>query len=302
MSQLTKLNHNVKSIVISLHEGEDKKKQSLDWELSKSYFVPLATRSLFLSYEITQKKENFNSLILNGIKNDKEMSLGEKINFSEFILENKDKFLNDRKLVQDFMEEEGHVCLLNWVWKKNNSFKIKLSKDNLNLYSIIEINIILVLLKNILNIFDFLPIKSKDILELKFYEKLLKLKNLIKLYSNFNLLNLIDKILQKWKAAVDTFYDQTIISCFLLNHLNIKRQRPKEEDDKEDKDETEADSEAGQSFVKFENSNLDNKININKTKTKKHLKVSFDFSLNSIKYFNQEDAPINISQTPSLYC
>jgi hypothetical protein len=254
-----------------------------------------------------EPKNDMKTLILETFKNDDELSLGQKIAFTYFLNMNKNSF-ND-ELIREFIGEECHLSLLNWVWRykkklkqfqlqnqlKNNffdNFEIFLPQYNKLL---IEINIIMELLINILNFFIFLPINSSDILHLKLYEKLIKIKGFINSYANDYLLNLINFVLNKWKAIVDAENEEKIITRFKLSQLGVKH--PRSQDEKEDKEDTEADS------VDYNEEN--NKININnnsiiynlnkKIKNKNNIKVSFDLQKNSIIYFKKDDIPFKIS-------
>ena len=205
-------------------------------------------------------------------------------------------------MINNLNEEEWHLSLLNWIWnyKKNlkdyydlsqqspNFQNLENNNSNFQKYNklIIEINLILELLINILNVFVFLPINSRDILHLKLYEKLFKIKEYIKFYTNDYLFNLIQFVLNKWKTIVDLDNEAKIINRFKLNQLGLKRERQEEDKD------TEADSEDGN-----ENKNKTNISNLSKNikKTKKNFKVSFDLNKNRVVYFNKQDIPLQIS-------
>ena len=293
--------------------------------LSKNNLDSPNSPNLILKYELEkpqtlvypnkQKEEkakdesinNFKSFILGTIKNDDELTLKEKIAFSLFLVMNSNCF--DEELINEFNEEECHLSLLNWIWRYKKKFKqfhlqnqIKInffenSEIILPQYNklLIEINIIMELLINILNFFVFLPINSSDILHLKLYEKLIKIKGFINSYANDYLLNLINFVLNKWKAIVDAENEEKIITRFKLSQLGVKH--PRSQDEKEDKEDTEADS------VDYNEEN--NKININnnsiiynlnkKIKNKNNIKVSFDLQKNSILYFKKDDIPFKIS-------
>ena len=259
--------------------------------------------------DIQTEKEvdnNVKKYILETIRNDDDLTLGEKIAFTRFLIMNENCF-ND-EFIREFNEEECHLSLLSWIWRYNKKFiqfqlqhqlKINLIVNYeifLSQYNklLIEINIIMELLINILNFFVFLPINSSDILHLKLYEKLIKIKANIKSYANDYLINLINLVLNKWKTEVDTENEAKIITRYKLNQLGIKHSRF--QDEKEDKEDTEADS--------IDDCDANNKININNNsinysylnkKTKKNLKVSFDLQKNSVIYFKKDDIPFQIS-------
>ena len=263
---------------------------------------PLNDKPLeFIVEEETQN--NLKNFILETFKNDDELSLGEKISFSYFLNMKKNSFNNE--LIQEFNEEECHLSLLTWIWRYNKKLKQFQFQHQLkiNLFDIfehflpqynkllIEINIIMELLINILNFFVFLPINSSDILHLKLYEKLIKIKENIKCYANEYILYLINVVLNKWKTEVDTENEKVIITRYKLNQLGIKHGRLQE--DKDDKEETEADS-IDDSEDNIKNNKSFNYSKLNK-KTKRNIKVSFDLQKNSIIYFKKDDIPFQIT-------
>jgi hypothetical protein len=254
-----------------------------------------------------ESKNNFKKFILDTIKNDDELALKDKLAFSLFLVMNTSGF--NEELINEFNEEECHLSLLNWIWRYNKKLKqFQLEHQlKINLFQnfdnflpnynklLIEINIIMELLINILNFLVFLPINTSDILHLKLYEKLLKIKGYIKSYANEYLLNLINFVLDKWKAEVEAENETKIITRYKLNQLGIKR--PRSQDDKDDKEDTEADSvDDNENNIKINNI-TDNKINsnLNKKTKKNNIKVSFDLQNNSVIYFKKDDTPFQIS-------
>ena len=254
-----------------------------------------------------ESKNNFKKFILDTIKNDDELALKDKLAFSLFLVMNTSGF--NEELINEFNEEECHLSLLNWIWRYNKKLKqFQLEHQlKINLFQnfdtflpnynklLIEINIIMELLINILNFLVFLPINSSDILHLKLYEKLFKIKGYIKSYANDYLLNLINFVLDKWKAEVEAENEAKIITRYKLNQLGIKR--PRTQEDKDDKEDTEADSvDDNENIIKINNI-TDNKINsnLNKKTKKNNIKVSFDLQNNSVIYFKKDDTPFQIS-------
>jgi hypothetical protein len=203
--------------------------------------------------------------------------------------------------------------MLNWVYKYGKKLKefrvendiknsIKLIQNFDNFFPnynnlLIEINFIMQLLINILNIFITLPITSNEILNLKLYEKLSKIKKFIKPFAIAEILNLADTVLNKWKTQIDSENEQKIIARFRLNKLGIKHNRPVEEKFEEQVTEADSVGEDTNSInnIKNNNFNIHGNININKKIKNKNIKVSFDFSRNSVIYFNKDDTPLQIS-------
>ena len=264
---------------------------------------------------LVHPNSDYMTTILSILKKDEELTLKEKLEFSYCLSLAIRSFNED--MIKEFNEEEGHLTLLNWVWrygKKFKEFRIENEiKNSINLtqnfdiffhkYNIllIEINFIMDLLINILNIFIFLPITSNEILNLKLYEKLSKIKKYIKSFANKDILNLTDIIIQKWKNQVDAENEEKIIARFKLNKLGIKRNRTVEE--KIEEQATEADSVDNDANVDYLN-NINNNniiihnngnINLNKKIKNKNIKISFDLSQNSVCYFNKDDMPLQIT-------
>ena len=264
---------------------------------------------------IVHPNSDYMTSILLTLKKEEDLTLKEKLEFSYCLSLAITSFNED--MIKEFNEEECHLTLLNWVWrygKKFKEFRIENEiKNSINLtqnfdiffpkYNIllIEINFIMDLLINILNIFLFLPITSNEILNLKLYEKLSKIKKCIKSFANQDILNLTEIILQKWKNQVDEENEEKIIARFKLNKLGIKRNRTVEE--KIEEQATEADSVDNDANVDYLN-NINNNniiihnngnINLNKKIKNKNIKISFDLSQNSICYFNKDDMPLQIS-------
>lgn len=272
---------------------------------------PLTTQpqNQFLPLE-EQENPNFMKIILSTMKNEEDLTLKDKLDFSFILSISKGNFTEET--IKEFCEEECHLALLNWVWKyakKLKKFKLEselrekylLNRENnfeefFQKYNIllIEINFILDLLINILNLFSFLPITSSDLLNLKLYQKLQKIKSYIKSFSNINILKTLDFVLNKWRNQIDSENEQKILAKFMLNKLGIKRKRNWEVDI-EDR-ETEINSVEDEENL---NSNNINNISINNKKKfnikNKKNKVSFDLNKNSVIYYQKTDMPFQIT-------
>ena len=297
----------IKPNPFSPHKKSSQKSAPLDLLLSSD----ISNNRALIAPPTPEKDEsenNFKKYILSTIKNDDELTLKEKITFSFYLVMNTNSF--NEEIIREFNEEECHLSLVNWIWRYNKKFKeFKLQNQlKLNFFEnfdnilsqynklLIEINIIMELLINILNFFVFLPINSSDILRLKLYEKLIKIKGNIKSYANEYILNLINLVLNKWKSTVDEENEQKIITRHKLSQLGIKH--PRSTDDKDDKEDTEADSVDYNEENKVNNINNNSIIysnsNLNK-KTKNNIKVSFDLQQNQVIYFQKDDIPFQIT-------
>ena len=277
--------------------------------MSLNSLLTTQPQNQFLPLE-EQENPNFMKLILSTLKNEEDLTLKDKLDFSFILSISKGNFTEET--IKEFCEEECHLALLNWVWKyskKLKKFKLEselrekylLNRENnfeefFQKYNIllIEINFILDLLINILNLFSFLPITSSDLLNLKLYQKLQKIKTYIKSFSNINILKILDFVLNKWRNQIDSENEQKILAKFMLNKLGIKRKRNWEVDI-EDR-ETEINSVEDEENL---NSNNINNISINNKKKfnikNKKNKVSFDLNKNSVIYYQKTDMPFQIT-------
>ena len=166
------------------------------------------------SDDIGQVKENFFIEVISKFKNEESLTLKDKLEFS-YLLSLAISSFNE-EMIKEFNEEECHLSLLNWVWRYRKKIKefrniiqnknsLKLIPNFIYFFSnkynklLIEINFIIQLLINILNILYFLPITSSELLNLKLYEKLSKIKEYIKPFVQNDIVNLTDIILLRWK-------------------------------------------------------------------------------------------------------
>ena len=226
------------------------------------------------SYQIPQTSESFERIIIDTLKKEDSLDLQSKILFTYYIIQHSNLLVN----LSDFYEEECHLSLLNWIWRERAIIKNPYS--SFSMYHYITLNCIIELLNNILIIFETLPIKANDILDLNLYEKLNKIKGFI---SKWNLcpplLASISFVLGKWKNIVDIDTEE-----------KMKQKRNKNNDD-----DTEADS---------EDNNIINSITINNIQNKpliKDKKVSFDFSKNNTVYYDKAQSPSAVGDSKSKY-
>ena len=265
------------------------------------------------SDDIGQVKENFFIEVISKFKNEESLTLKDKLEFS-YLLSLAISSFNE-EMIKELNEEECHLSLLNWVWRYRKKIKefrniiqnknsLKLIPNFIYFFSnkynklLIEINFIIQLLINILNILYFLPITSSELLNLKLYEKLSKIKEYIKPFVQKDIVNLTDIILLRWKELIDLESEQKIIAKFKLNKLGIKRIR----EEKIAEQTTETDSTDNDTIINIEtniNNNIiinnNKKINLNKKFKNKKIKVSFDLSRNSVIKYNKDDMPFQIT-------
>ena len=252
--------------------------------------------------------------ILDIMKDDDEMDLNEKYICSFYLAMN--KHLLSKETIKDIIDEEFHLTLMKWLRREKNYIKddineIQDSNTNTNNY---KFNIYIGLLINIISLFEILPIKSSDLAEFNFYEKLFKLNKFVKfklsLFIKISISFLYDRIenlLQKWKTQEECYnLSKNILIFTKTKEKNLLGKKTKRNDNAEkDKEETEADSEEGASSVKR------NSVNANKTKLgglfvknknnlNKNKKVNFDLQNNQIIFFDKEDKVSSLFNKSSL--
>lgn len=256
--------------------------------------------------------------ILDLMKNDDEMDLNEKYICSFYLAMN--KHLLSKKTIKDLLDEEFHLTLMKWLRREKNYIKDEINEiqdSNINQNTKTNnynFNIYIGLLINIISLFEILPIKSSDLVEFNFYEKLFKLNKFVKLKLNVfiktSLSFLTDKIenlLKKWKTQEECYnLSKSIILFTKTKEKSLLGKKSKRSNNSEkDKEETEADSEEGACSVKKDSSNcskaklgglfVKNKNNLNKNK-----KVNFDLQNNQIIFFDKEDKVSSLFNNSSL--
>ena len=256
--------------------------------------------------------------ILDIMKDDDEMDLNEKYICSFYLAMN--KHLLSKETIKDLLDEEFHLTLMKWLRREKHYIKDEINEiqdsnsntnSNTNNYNF---NIYIGLLINIISLFEILPIKSSDLAEFNFYEKLFKLNKFVKfklsVFIKTSLSFLTEKIenlLQKWKTQEECYnLSKNILLFNISKEKNLLGKKTKRNNNIEkDKEETEADSEEGASSVKRNSGNpnkpklgglfVKNKNNLNKNK-----KVNFDLQNNQIIFFDKEDKVSSLLNNSSL--
>ena len=271
----TKMNPSQKDLLLSFQDSLPPT-DSLDISETREHQPSLPSLSFssnFSSFPSQLTAESLEQLIINTIKQEDSMSLLSKLQFTYFISQH----ANLLSQLSEFYEEECHLSLLNWVWKEKKLLKNpypSLSDMN-SLCGVLE------LLYNILFIFENLPIKSNDILDLRLFEKLHKIKVYINRWNVFlPVLGKISAVLDKWKKEVDDDTEEK---------LGQKRKRNNEE-------ETEAESDDNTQVVNLLVYNIEQTKN---KKEKKHVKI--DLIKNKTVYFDKEKEPLAVGIVKKEY-
>ena len=271
----TKMNPSQKDLLLSFQDSLPPT-DSLDISETRENQLSLPSLSFssnFSSFPSQLTAESLEQLIINTIKQEDSMSLLSKLQFTYFISQH----ANLLSQLSEFFEEECHLSLLNWVWKEKKLLKNPYSSlsDMNSLCGVLE------LLYNILFIFENLPIKSNDILDLRLFEKLHKIKVYINRWNVFlPVLGKISAVLDKWKKEVDVDTEEK---------LGQKRKRNNEE-------ETEAESDDNTQVVNLLVYNIEQTKN---KKEKKHVKI--DLIKNKTVYFDKEKEPLAVGIVKKEY-
>ena len=271
----TKMNPSQKDLLLSFQDSLPPT-DSLDISETRENQPSLPSLSFssnFSSFPSQLTAESLEQLIINTIKQEDSMSLLSKLQFTYFISQH----ANLLSQLSEFYEEECHLSLLNWVWKEKKLLKNPYSSlsDMNSLCGVLE------LLYNILFIFENLPIKSNDILDLRLFEKLQKIKVYINRWNVFlPVLGKISAVLDKWKKEVDDDTEEK---------LGQKRKRNNEE-------ETEAESDDNTQVVNLLVYNIEQTKN---KKEKKHVKI--DLIKNKTVYFDKEKEPLAVGIVKKEY-
>lgn len=271
----TKMNPSQKDLLLSFQDSLPPT-DSLDISETRENQPSLPSLSFssnFSSFPSQLTAESLEQLIINTIKQEDSMSLLSKLQFTYFISQH----ANLLSQLSEFYEEECHLSLLNWVWKEKKLLKNPYSSlnDMNSLCGVLE------LLYNILFIFENLPIKSNDILDLRLFEKLHKIKVYINRWNVFlPVLGKISAVLDKWKKEVDDDTEEK---------LGQKRKRNNEE-------ETEAESDDNTQVVNLLVYNIEQTKN---KKEKKHVKI--DLIKNKTVYFDKEKEPLAVGIVKKEY-
>ena len=271
----TKMNPSQKDLLLSFQDSLPPT-DSLDISETRENQPSLPSLSFssnFSSFPSQLTAESLEQLIINTIKQEDSMSLLSKLQFTYFISQH----ANLLSHLSEFYEEECHLSLLNWVWKEKKLLKNPYSSlsDMNSLCGVLE------LLYNILFIFENLPIKSNDILDLRLFEKLHKIKVYINRWNVFlPVLGKISAVLDKWKKEVDDDTEEK---------LGQKRKRNNEE-------ETEAESDDNTQVVNLLVYNIEQTKN---KKEKKHVKI--DLIKNKTVYFDKEKEPLAVGIVKKEY-
>ena len=271
----TKMNPSQKDLLLSFQDSLPPT-DSLDISETRENQLSLPSLSFssnFSSFPSQLTAESLEQLIINTIKQEDSMSLLSKLQFTYFISQH----ANLLSQLSEFYEEECHLSLLNWVWKEKKLLKNPYSSlsDMNSLCGVLE------LLYNILFIFENLPIKSNDILDLRLFEKLNKIKVYINRWNVFlPVLGKISAVLDKWKKEVDDDTEEK---------LGQKRKRNNEE-------ETEAESDDNTQVVNLLVYNIEQTKN---KKEKKHVKI--DLIKNKTVYFDKEKEPLAVGIVKKEY-
>jgi hypothetical protein len=162
-----------------------------------------------INFEEQNSQNYFNgeNVIIELFKNDNFLNFEEKLNVTRIVF----GYFTNFGFFEDFYEEECHLAMVNWIYK----YKKILQNENETPSQIFD------LINNILNIFEILPIKVEELFSLNIYEKLNKIRKIIK-NKNFIIYQKLDRLLCYWSSF-----------CLEKYFLNKKKGREVENDSEE---------------------------------------------------------------------
>lgn len=135
--------------------------------------------NLILDSSMKNFTEIFNKYVLQTFKYERSLTIEQKINFTSILVHYR-PYLD----LEEFFEEECHLSMVQWIY------------SNIALFSI-EDDKIFHLLYNIIIIFEVLPINVNDLFELKIFDKLNKIRKLIK-NKRLYIFHHLDNLLNYW--------------------------------------------------------------------------------------------------------
>ena len=246
---------------------------SLSEKKKESLMKSLMSKEEMKSEENYQTLEMFEEDSIKRINHDAEYSLEDKVEVTRKMLKRADYL---PYLSEEFYEEECHLSLVNWIWNEMKMLKKKGECPNQE-----KFNSFLELINNIIFIIQKLQISQEDILGLKLYEKLNKIKNFISILKVLpQALNSISFLLQNWKVQVEKNSEKL---------LNKKRQRKSSTlDNLEEDTEDESGKCSPKSIISFTDLNS---IKLDNIKPKK---VSFNLLKNDVIYYDKTKEPFSI--------
>ena len=141
-----------------------------------------------------------------------------KVAITELILKNKDIIYN----LKEFYDEDCQLSLMNWVNAVHKDLKQSFKNEKINKNKLILNKNQEILLFNIINILEILPIKPDDLISLNFIDILKKIKKDIKTQNDI-LYNKIKKLLNFWKSII-VLYNEQKTNFEVLNKKRLRNE------------------------------------------------------------------------------
>jgi hypothetical protein len=166
---------------LNQNHDENKSLSTSDSDTSLDYFTQTPEEKIHTLEYREKVKTEIITYVMNCFKYDKDLDLNTKTYLTYYINLNYWALQN----YEDFYEEECHLAMVNWVYEYSNTLKNAKVEENL-----------LHLLYNIILIFEFLPFNPKDIIELKLFDKLNKIRKTMN--KDLYVYPHLDRLLNTW--------------------------------------------------------------------------------------------------------
>jgi len=153
------------------------------------------------------------SFLIEIFKNDHILNLDEKLNISKIVF----AYFTQFGYFDEFFEEECHLAMVNWIYKYLKKSEKEPEQDIPSRFYDLIINI--------LNILEILPIKVEELFSLNIYEKLNKIRKIIK-NKDFIIYQKLDRLLCYW-------------SSFFIEESFLNKKKIRNENENENQDEFE---------------------------------------------------------------
>jgi hypothetical protein len=172
------------TLVLESNNSEHLEKLISESPVNESFKPELNPMSQFLITFLETPEYKIEDKIIQIFKYDSLYSLEDKILITQYIIQNHSKISKHN----DFYEEECHLVLINWIYGLKKEIQVN---------GLVDVRIYH-LLYNILNIFESFPIDLKDLFNLNIYEKLNKIRKIMKKI-NINIFCKLERLLNYWK-------------------------------------------------------------------------------------------------------
>ena len=158
--------------------------------------------------------KKFKTYVMTSFKFDNLLTVDDKLNLTTCMIYNFPLWSDS----EEFFEEECHLALVNWIYALNE--KLRSGEDERVFH----------LLYNIILIFEVIPLKVADLLKLKIFQKLNKIRKLIK-NKNLYYYEHLDNLLNYWTKFCSENYVSSESSQIKKRKRSLDEVNLKEDND-----------------------------------------------------------------------